>query len=125
MGCLNFGSDTTTTHDFRSKILGASWGSFLPVKKIIDGFLQRIVFSKRPNLQRNNPEKNNYPPSKATPDPIILSYSLCYHGVECLLYSPASCLVMMSTILRLAGSTIRILSPVTLTNLKSLNSRPI
>ena len=95
-----------------------------PREKIIDGFLQRIVFSKRPNLQRNNPEKNNYPPSKATPDPIILSCSL-YHGVECLLYCPASCLVMMSTILRLAGSTIRILSPVTLMNLKSLNSRPI
>jgi hypothetical protein len=51
-----------------------------PREKIIDGFLQRIVFSKRPNLQRNNPEKNNYPPSKATPEPIILSCSL-YHGV--------------------------------------------
>ncbi|MGA7034331.1 MAG: hypothetical protein WB052_16075, partial [Pseudolabrys sp.] len=28
----------------------------------------------------NNPEKNNYSPSKATPDPIIRNYSL-YHGL--------------------------------------------
>jgi len=50
-----------------------------PREKIVDDFLQRIVFSKRPNLQRTNPEKNNYPPNKATPDPIILNCSL-YHG---------------------------------------------
>jgi hypothetical protein len=42
--------------------------------------LQRIVFSQRANLLRNNPEKNNYSPSKATPDPIIRNYSL-YHGL--------------------------------------------
>jgi hypothetical protein len=49
-------------------------------EKVVDGFLQRIVFSKRANLKRNNPEKNNYSSSKATPDPIILSCSL-YHGL--------------------------------------------
>ncbi|MGA9194250.1 MAG: hypothetical protein WB037_04095, partial [Pseudolabrys sp.] len=49
-------------------------------EKIVDGFLQRIVSSQRANLQRNNPEKNSYSPSKATPDPIILSHSL-YHGL--------------------------------------------
>jgi hypothetical protein len=46
--------------------------------------LQRIVFSQRAILQRDNPEKNNYSPSKATPDPIILSCSL-YHGLVVLL----------------------------------------
>lgn len=51
-----------------------------PREKIVDGFLQRIVFSQYANLRRNNPEKNNYSPSKATPDPIILSCSL-YHGL--------------------------------------------
>ena len=51
-----------------------------PREKIVDGFLQRIVFSQRANLLRNNPEKNNYSRSKATPDPIIRSYSL-YHGL--------------------------------------------
>ena len=49
-------------------------------EKIVDGFLQRIVFSQRANLRRNNPEKNNYSPSKATPDPINLRCSL-YHGL--------------------------------------------
>jgi hypothetical protein len=55
-------------------------GIIPPGEKIVDGFLQWIVFSKRANLRRNNPEKNNYSPSKAMPDPITLSCSL-YHGL--------------------------------------------
>ena len=68
---------------------GGILGIIPPREKIVDGFLQRIVFSKRANLQRNNPEKNNYSPSKATPDPIIPSCSL-YRSIELAYISPVS-----------------------------------
>ena len=34
-------------------------GIVIACEKIVDGFLQRIVFSQRVNLRGNNPEKNN------------------------------------------------------------------
>ena len=83
---------------FSIQNFGGVLGIVLPREKIVDGFLQRIVFSQRASLLRNNPEKNNYSPSKATPDPIIRSYSL-YHGL--IVHLPSIELASIATLARI------------------------